>query len=228
MENGQEMQETPQVAPQDSQEPEGSKPQVVVSKPVHKHWATWLLTVLLVLSLAGSSFLWTRLQAVQKDNNQLKQEKQQLEQQVDQLKAADADRKKQSAGGSELSACSYKPSEVLKENIKAALDSKNTAAFASYVSSPVKYVLAGSEYGGERTPDEAVAALEYTHSAEGPWNFDLPQTTIDEYDSGDYASYFDVNTLVGRATSGMVIAFEFNCDGSKIDSIFVAPSEELL
>lgn len=223
MENGQQT----QTESQTSESPQVQNAQVIVGKPVHKHWATWILTLLFILSLAGNGFLWMQLQAVREDKNQLQQEKQQLQQQIDQLKADD-DKAEQAEEGSELSACSYKPSATFKENIKAALDSKNTAVFASYVTNPAKYVFAGSEFGGERTPDEVATALEYTHSADGPWDFNLPQATIDEYDSGDYASYFDTNTLVGKSADGMVVAFTFSCDGSKINSIFVAPSEEIL
>ena len=52
--------------------------------------------------------------------------------------------------------------------------------------------------------------------------------SVDGYDAGFYTDYFDDDTLVGKAASGMVVAFEFNCDGSKISEIFVAADEDLL
>ena len=85
-----------------------------------------------------------------------------------------------------------------------------------------------SEFGGNRTPAQAATDLEYTHSATGPWDFNLPAATVDGYDAGFYTDYFDDDTLVGKAASGMVVAFEFNCDGSKISEIFVAADEDLL
>ncbi len=115
----------------------------------------------------------------------------------------------------------------MKENIKAALDTKNTAAFATYTSNPVKFVIAASEKGDSETPEQAALSLEYTHSATGPWNFSLPVATLNGYDAGFYTAYFDANTYVGKATSGMVAAFDFDCTG-KISQIFLAADESLL
>ena len=165
-----------------------------------------------------------QLQSSKDKEQQLNKEKQQLQQQVDELKKDDGS----AAGGTEETACTYTPSASFKENIKAALDSKNTAAFETYVTDPVKYVLAASEFGGNRTAAQAATDLEYTHSATGPWDFNLPAATVDGYDAGFYTDYFDDDTLVGKAASGMVVAFEFNCDGSKISEIFVAADEDLL
>ena len=125
-------------------EPQESKPQIVKLKPVHKHWATWVLAALVLLLLAGGGYLWMQLQSSKDKEQQLNKEKQQLQQQVDELKKDDGS----AAGGTEETACTYTPSASFKENIKAALDSKNTAAFETYVTDPVKYVLAASEFGG--------------------------------------------------------------------------------
>ncbi|MGH7158348.1 MAG: hypothetical protein ACREGD_04770 [Candidatus Saccharimonadales bacterium] len=184
----------------------------------------WLLAVLVVLLLAGAGYLWWQLQACKKAEQQLNIDKQQLQEQVDALKkqastSPDKTEDKQ--------ACNDTPSDTMKENIKAALDSKNTAAFATYTTNPVGYVLAASEYGGAFSPDEAALALEYTHSATGPWDFNLPQATIDGYAAGFYTEYFGANTYVGKAASGMVVSFDFDCNG-KIKQIFVAVDADIL
>lgn len=207
---------------ENNDQPEEQKPQVVKLKPVHKHWATWLLAVLVLLLLAAGGYLWMQLQASKDKEQQLNKDKQQLEQQIDKLKGEDG------GAAAEEVACTYSPSTGFKDNIKAALDTENTAAFATYTTDPVKYVLAASEFGGNRTPDQAAGDLEYTHSATGPWDFNLPPATITSYDAGFYTDYFDTNTLVGKAASGMVVAFEFSCDGSKISEIFVAADDDLL
>ena len=188
----------------------------------------WALAVLLVLALAAGGFLGWQLMAAKDKEQQLNQEKQQLQQQIDELKQAEGTEETANAAGSgNMETCNDTPSGELKANIKAALDSKNTAAFATYVSDPVMYVLAASEYGGNVSPDEAATSLEYTHSATGPWDFELPEATVDGYDAGFYTDYFDENTYVGKAASGMVVAFDFNCDG-KISQIFVAADESIL
>lgn len=189
-----------------------------------KKWLTWVLIALLVLLLAGAGYLWWQWQTCKDKEQQLNKDKQQLQQQVDKLKKEAA--ASPAEADTEL-ACNDTPSATMKENIKAALDSKNTAAFSTYVTNPVKYVLAASEYGGDVSPDEAATSLEYTHSATGPWDFNLPAATVAGYSAGGYASYFDANTYVGRASSGMVVSFDFNCDG-KIKQIFVVADDGLL
>lgn len=184
----------------------------------------WILAALVVLLLAGAGYLWWQLQAAKDAEQQLNKDKQQLQEQVDKLKKSAATTTDEATE----QACSYKPTTAMKDNIKAALDTKNTAAFSTYTTNPVKYVLAASEFGGDQTPDGAAQSLEYTHSATGPWDFSLPAATIAGYDAGFYTDYFGDNTLVGKAASGMVVAFDFNCDGSKISKIFVAADDDLL
>lgn len=165
-----------------------------------------------------------QLQSSKDKEQQLNKDKQQLQQQVDQLKKDDGS----GAAGIEESACTNTPSASFKENIKAALDTENTAVFETYVTDPVKYVLAASEFGGDRTAAQAATDLEYTHSATAPWDFNLSAATIAGYDASGYTDHFGDNTLVGKAASGMVIAFDFNCDGTKINKIFVAADDDEL
>lgn len=190
----------------------------------HKKWSLWLLIILAVLLVGLAGWLWWQLNMCHDDKQQLENDKKQLQTQVEklqkQLKQSDNDNDDQTA-------CNDTPTAAMKENIKAALDSKNTAAFVSYVSNPVKFVLAATEKGGNETPDEAAQSMEYTHTATGPWDFNLPQATLDDYDAGFYTDYFDDNTYVGRSASGMVVSFDFDCQG-KISQIFVAADEDLL
>jgi cytoskeletal protein RodZ len=190
----------------------------------NKKWLMWLLIALVVLLLALGGWLWWQLKAAQAKERQLEKDKQNLQQLVDGLKNKEP---KDTAPAEEEQACNDTASSTMKENIKAALDTKNTAVFATYVTNPVKYVLAASEYGGDVSPDEAATSLEYTHGATGPWDFNLPAATVDGYDAGFYTDYFDDNTYIGRAASGMVVAFDFDCNG-KIKQIFVAGDEDLL
>lgn len=185
--------------------------------------AVWLVIVVLLAASGILAFMW--YQAEQRANEYHSQ-KLQLEQQVDQLNRKLAAETTTPEGEGET-ACSEESSNALKANIKAALDTQNTAVFSTYTTNPVLYVLAASEYGGEISPDEAATSLEYTHSATGPWDFNLPAVTVAAYDAGFYTDYFDANTYVGRAASGMVIAFDFVC-GDKIKQIFVAADESLL
>lgn len=189
--------------------------------PAH-HWLTWVLAVLALLFLAGSVYLWMQLDKSKKDLSAQRTTNQQLTDQVEKLKSQVGG--EEAIGDDGNAACGYTFAEPFKANIKAALDSKNTAAFSTYTTNPVKYVLAASEMGGNFTPDQAASNLEYTHSAAGPWAY----VDATGYSMGDYEDYFTDYTIAIKSADGMVVALEPNCDGSKISEIFVAPDEELL
>jgi hypothetical protein len=192
-------------------------------KKKNKEWIKWLLIILALLLLLGAAaYFWWQWQECRKNEESLKKDKQQLQSQIDTLSKADS-----TTAETPAAACTDSPTAFYKENIKAALDTKNTAVFATYTSNPVKVVFAASEKGGNETPDQAAQSMEYTHSATGPWDFNLPAATIAHYDAGFYTNYFDANTYVGQAASGMVAAFDFDCSG-KINQIFIAADDGLL
>lgn len=203
--------------------PTGTAPTPPAKKRNALKWLCIILALLLVAAIGLSAWLWMQAEA---DKKKLNDDKVALQAQIDQLKKQSANAGSKSTTPSPTP-CNDTPTDAMKANIKAALDSKNTAVFSTYTTNPVKYVLAASEFGGDITPDEAATSLEYTHEAMGPWDFNLPAATITAYDSGFYTAYFDANTYVGRAADGMVVAFDFNCDG-KISQIFVAANEDLL
>lgn len=115
----------------------------------------------------------------------------------------------------------------LKENIAAAIDTMNTVALEGYMADSVYVVYAATEYAGDKTPAEAVADLDYLASAIGPWDFDLPATTLDAYKAGFYTDYFGDDCVVGQSSDDYVVSFRINNDGH-IDQIFVASDAALL
>lgn len=115
----------------------------------------------------------------------------------------------------------------LEENIAAAIDTMNTAALEGYMADSVFVVYAASEYAGNKTPAEAVADLDYLSSATGPWDFNLPQATLDAYEAGFYTDYFGDDCVVGQSSDDYVVSFRVNNDGD-IDQIFVSASADLL
>lgn len=211
--------------------PDSEKPtptQQPASARSSKRWLLWLLVLLLVLAIGAAGYLWSQLKAANEAKQSLQVQLDQANGNDDAEEEANVDPAGQDeAEDEEIVACNDTPTAERKENIRAALDSKNTAAFATYFSNPVTFVLAASEKGGEVTPDQAAVDMEYANTATGPWDFNLPAATIDGYEAGFYADYFDANTYVGRAASGQVVAFDFDCDG-KISKAFVAANEEIL
>jgi hypothetical protein len=209
---------------ENNSESQSSKQTNSVKKESVRQWLLWLLIAATVLLLAASGYLWWLLQEANKVEDDLRRVNTSLLKRIDQL---EAETKQDSSAESDDQACNDTPTQELKDNIKAALDTENTAVFETYVTDPVRYVLAASEYGGNVSPTEAATSLEYTHEATGPWDFNLPAATVAAWDAGFYIDHFDSNTYVGRAASGMVVAFDFDCDG-KIKQIFVAADEDIL
>lgn len=190
-----------------------------------KRWVIWALVALVVLLLSAAGYLGWLLQQSKDDEAQLKKDKQSLQEKVDALEAEAQDNIE--AADTKTDVCSDTPTTAMKDNIKAALDSKNTAAFATYFSDPVTFVIAATEKGGSESAAQAASDMDYANTATGPWDFSLPAATIAHYDAGFYTSYFDANTYVGRAASGQVAAFDFDCDG-KIKQAFLAINEDIL
>jgi hypothetical protein len=118
-------------------------------------------------------------------------------------------------------------SPALKENITAAINTMNTAALEGYMTNPVTVVLAASEFGGPRTPTQAVSDLNYLSSATGPWNFNLSTPQLNAYKAGAYSQYFGDNTIVGKSANDYVVSFAIN-DSGKISVIFIAANASLL
>ena len=207
--------------------PDTEQPKQTADRPKMRSnkWLPLLLAALVVILLVVAGYLWWQLQASKKNEKKLQSDKQQLQQQVDALKKNSATSELTPAEAKKV--CNDTPTASLKENIKAALDSKNTAAFSTYFSNPVMFVIAASEKGGNETPDQAAVDMDYANTATGPWDFNLPQATLDHYDAGFYTNYFDANTYVGKAASGQVAAFDFDCNG-KIKQAFLAANADLL
>jgi uncharacterized protein (UPF0333 family) len=116
---------------------------------------------------------------------------------------------------------------ALKENAAAAIDSKNTAALEGYMASSVNVVVAGSEHNVNDTAVQAVTELDYFKDSVSPWNFSLDAATLTSYKNGFYGQFFGTNTIVGKSTDGMVVAFGVNGAG-KIDKVFMVAQASLL
>jgi len=90
----------------------------------------------------------------------------------------------------------------MKDNVSAAISSKNTAALEGYMAPSVNVILAASEGIGPQTPAQAINDLAYLNSATSPWDFNLPASTIAKYSSGQYyGKYFGSNTIVGESAN---------------------------
>lgn len=192
-----------------------------------------MLVIMLIVVLVGAgaaAFWWRNDQAnkhAAKDKNtiaQLQSDITALKKQLEKQTTTTTTTTKVVA----TSSTSVQPSQATLDNIKAAFTSKNTAALEGYMAPKVTVVYAASEFGGEKTPAQAVVAMDSVNSgAIAPWNFSLDKTVIANYADGDYSQYFVATTLVGRASNGYVVAVNFDSNG-KINGIFVSASDALL
>ena len=95
-----------------------------------------------------------------------------------------------------------------RENIRAAIESGNTAAIEAYFASPVNAVIMSSECCGDLFPSEAVEALSYVTGAPGPWNWSVSASTIAEWRANYYyGSLFTGDDITGVAADGTVVSF---------------------
>jgi Tfp pilus assembly major pilin PilA len=119
------------------------------------------------------------------------------------------------------------PTAAVKENVIASIKSGNTAALEGYMASTVSVIIAASEGVGNRTPAQAVSDLAYLDGGTDPWDFSLAAATLTGYQTGDYATYFKSNSVVGKSANGYVVSFNFDTAG-KINGVFMSVSDDLL
>lgn len=186
-----------------------------------------VIVLLVIIIAAGAAYggYWYRGEQAKKEISEkdtqiasLQSEKDALQKQLEEANAQD---------DSSEESTSTSPSAADLENIEAAITSGNTAALESYMAKKVTVILAASECCGSRTQAQAVADLAYIDGATDPWDFDLPQSTLDGYASGDYKQYFPDDALVGKSANNYVISFTFD-DSGDIDGIFVTNNAKLL
>lgn len=182
-------------------------------------WVFWVVA-LMILS-AGATYYYMN-QKAKKDlnakNAEIASQQQKItdqQKEIDNLKAAAKTSDKANDTPTTV------PSAAVKENIKAAMDSKNYAALEQNMASSVYVIIAASEFAQNRTPAQAVNDLKYFESATSPWDFNLPAATLTAYQTGDYATYFPTTAYVGKAASGQVVSYQFDSSG-KIKTIFMA------
>jgi len=199
----------------------------------NKKWLWVIRVIVLILLLALFGYIVWQLKECSDQHEKDTKQEQSLQAQIDDLKKQLAAQSKsislpstdKTTGGS----CSPQKelTQEVKDNLAAAISSKNTAALEGYMASSVNVVFAASEKSGFETPAKAITDLSYLDSALAPWNFNLPATTLNSYKAGSYKQYFEGVTYVGKSADGHVIAYSFDTC-AKINQIFVSVSDDLL
>jgi cytoskeletal protein RodZ len=188
----------------------------------------WMIAGIIIILLAAAGYLAWLAWSLNNQNSALVKDKTSAQSKVATLTKQLADAQKLTTTSTTPCACTPKAaSSSLKNNIHDAISSKNTAALEGYMASSVKVVIAASEKGDTETPTQAVASLDYLSSGTSPWDFSIAAATLSNWKSHFYGQYFSDTSYAGKAASGQVVSFDFDCNG-KISQIFMAASDGLL
>jgi len=183
----------------------------------------WKWLIIAVLIIATGVLGWLLFQSHQREKV-LTDEKSKLQHSLETLSSELA---LQNQGANTSNDNCSGASESLKNNINAALNSKRSDLFTSYVSEKTRFTVAGSEKDEEETPEQVALSMAITENERAPWNFEIDSTTLDNYRGGPYGAHFQDGNYIGKSVTGMVVSFGFECDG-KIKSIFISPNDSLL
>ena len=190
-----------------------------------------ITTIALLIAIILAGWFWWQWRLCMDDKAVLEQEKASLQQQIDTLSAAAATTVTEETGA-DATTCSATVTDELKENIRDAINSDNTAALEGYMADSLLVVIAASEFGETRTPTQAISDLNYIQDSTD-WDFALPSATIMSYLTGSYGSgspgtnYFNATTYFGVASDNKLVAFNFD-DCAKINQVFMSASADLL
>lgn len=114
----------------------------------------------------------------------------------------------------------------VKENVVAAIETGNTAAIESYMTSTVGVTIQSTECCGPKTRSEAVQQLSYISGAEEPWDFsDTNSIALRLREESDL--YGDSNSIIGVASNEYVVAFLLNSD-NRIEALTMAKTYKLV
>lgn len=198
-----------------------------VTPPVPASQLAKILGTALVVAVAGAGYLGWQVSTLTSENAELARKMAALTPAAS--SSAQPIRSTTPASASASASASAAPiviSQALKDNIAAAISSKNTAALEGYMAPSVKVVNTAGKNVSE-TPTQAVADVDFVSGGTTPWNFNLSTATLGSYKNGSYGAYFGDGTYVGKSANNYVISFGVNASG-KITTIFMAQNANLL
>lgn len=111
-----------------------------------------------------------------------------------------------------------------RANLRDAIASGNTAAVEGYLADPVTVIIMSSECCWDIAPAEAVESLMYVTDAPGPWDWNLPASTIADWRTNQYyGDLFTGDDITGRAADGTVV--NFGLTGDRVTTILMGFEE---
>ena len=119
------------------------------------------------------------------------------------------------------------PVAATRATIIDAFETLDTYLIEPVMSDPTEVLIAASEYWVEVDPVQATVDLNYVVGDGAAWSFDIPPAELATWRTHFYAPHIPEGAVVGRSTSGAVVAFTLNADGF-VTKIFMAISDELM
>lgn len=208
---------------------EKSQKEKKLHKCKHKKLIIFLIIIIVILLGSSAGYIYWQNKKIDKERNEWKNKNGDLENQISRLSEDldDANQRLDEASKQKDADKKVTIPQSLRENIEAAISSKNTSALEGYMAKSVNVVMAASEKMGPRTPAQAISDLEYINQSTGSWNFNIPASSLSKYKSGAYGQYFEDNTVVGQSKDKYLVSFGIDSN-SKISTIFMAGDYNLL
>jgi hypothetical protein len=119
------------------------------------------------------------------------------------------------------------PVAATRATIIGAFETLDTYLIEPVLSDPTEVLIAASEYWVEVDPVQATVDLNYVVGDGAAWSFDIPPAELATWRTHFYAPHIPEGAVIGRSTSGAVVAFTLNADGV-VTKIFMAISDELM
>lgn len=116
--------------------------------------------------------------------------------------------------------------DALRDNVIAAITSKNYAALESYMTDPVQVRIEASGCCGPLTPTETVTQLDYLNQATAPWVFDSTDPAVSSLATG-FAEYYGGGAIVGVSASDHAVSIQVN-DQNQIFGVSMVVDYHLL
>lgn len=208
----------PQFRNQPSQPIQRNEPNLQVHKPRQKRTPLIIILVIVLLAITGGTTWWLTSSQANSKLSEKDARIAELEQEIQNLQSQTEDTQPD---------VTNLPNQQSIDEIKTALDEKNYDSLVAKLADRVSVIRAASDGSGVRTQEQAISDLAVLNDATTPWDFELPEDTINTYKAGDYGIYLPDGALIGQAENDMVVAIGFNGSG-KINSIFISTNASLL
>lgn len=111
--------------------------------------------------------------------------------------------------------------QVMLENIKASVVSKNTAALEGYMADNVAVTIEATECCGNLTAVKAINEIDYVLDAAPPWNFEANNPIAIALRQKNPTA-FPESTIIGTSSDRKLIQFTLNPEKTKITKVYMA------